>query len=390
MKKCPYCSALLHDNDRFCLHCMNQLSSPRRLPSYGKHRYSIFISFILLLLILFLIPLSLQLYGPSRNLPSISTAYSSTESLPSGTLSVDSSSTMDKPEEPSPESRADEDSIVSKPESTKGESSLAFKNESSNFQTPAKENPPISSNQSSAQESFLSAEEFFEKMTRLEEQELKSRAPNVKRTHEDLGPYSQRLIVENRFPLIAQEDFDSVYQKSPELRMELSEPVLDTFQNDLDIGDASGSYNWKLIQIQQIVGTDGQQYYFIQVCIQIQANDPAITACGIDTQAVVKQVRSHLSQKGQRVNALPQNRSLHNLSLSLDTTGELSTNSTGSPRNQQEMIQILCKKLDAIIEEYGYTSYRFDFRLVSIPSTESSTDHSDLKWFTFSFYLESQ
>lgn len=330
------------------------------------------------------------MYGPSRNLPSISTAYSSTESLPSGTLSVDSSSTMDKPEEPSPESRADEDSIVSKPESTKGESSLAFKNESSNFQTPAKENPPISSNQSSAQESFLSAEEFFEKMTRLEEQELKSRAPNVKRTHEDLGPYSQRLIVENRFPLIAQEDFDSVYQKSPELRMELSEPVLDTFQNDLDIGDASGSYNWKLIQIQQIVGTDGQQYYFIQVCIQIQANDPAITACGIDTQAVVKQVRSHLSQKGQRVNALPQNRSLHNLSLSLDTTGELSTNSTGSPRNQQEMIQILCKKLDAIIEEYGYTSYRFDFRLVSIPSTESSTDLSDLKWFTFSFYLESQ
>ena len=296
---------------------------------------------------------------------------------------------MDKPEEPSPESRADEDSIVSKPESTKGESSLAFKNESSNFQTPAKENPPISSNQSSAQESFLSAEEFFEEMTRLEEQELKSRAPNVKRTHEDLGPYSQRLIVENRFPLIAQEDFGSVYQKSPELRMELSEPVLDTFQNDLDIGDASGSYNWKSTQIQQIVGTDGQQYYFIQVCIQIQANDPAITACGIDTQAVVKQVRSHLSQKGQRVNALPQNRSLHNLSLILDATGKLS-NGVSNPRNQQEMIEILCKKLDAIIEEYGYTSYRFDFRLASIPSTESSTDLSDLKWFTFSFYLESQ
>ena len=58
VKKCPYCGALLHDGDRFCLHCMKLLFSPRTLPLYGKRRYSVFLIFLLLSLILPMLVLS--------------------------------------------------------------------------------------------------------------------------------------------------------------------------------------------------------------------------------------------------------------------------------------------------------------------------------------------
>ncbi len=392
MKKCPYCGALLHDGDRFCLHCMKLLFSPRTLPPYGKRRYPFFLIFILLSLILPMLVLSgLYLHispGDAADAVSVSNGNSLLERQLSENASDDASGTVDVQEKTdSKNASSNEESNESQIENAVSTSESKSENAASS--KPQKganeENAKTPSDESPKKNLFLSPKEFFEKMALLEEQELKSQLPNAIRTEEDLGPYSQRMVVENRFSLISRDDFDSVYKKTPGWRLDLAETVLNTFQGDMGMGyGTTGKYRWKLIRAELVTNAGGLQEYYIQVRIQVQVDDPAVYAYGVDTLSVVRQVRSHLDQRGQRINALPQSCNGNFISLILDPTG-IAFDGVNAPRNQQEMVEILCEKLDSILAEYGYSDYRFDFRLAFV---RPEANRPDVGSFTFVYYFE--
>lgn len=318
---------------------------------------------------------------------SVSNGNSLPERQPSENASDDTSGTVDVQEKTdSKNASSNEESNESQIENAVSTSESKSENAASS--KPQKganeENAKTPSDESPEKNLFLSPKEFFEEMALLEEQELKSQLPNAIRTEEDLGPYSQRMIVENSFSLISRDDFDSVYKKTPGWRLDLAETVLKTFQGDMGMGyGTSGKYRWELTRAELVTNAGGLQKYYIQVRIQVQVDDPAVYAYGVDTLSVVRQVRSHLDQRGQRINALPQNCNGDFITLFLDPTG-IAFDGVDAPRNQQEMVEILCEKLDSILAEYGYSDYRFDFRLASRPEANRSGVGS----FTFVYYFE--
>lgn len=372
MKKCPYCGSFLCDNDRYCLYCMKPFSRPKALTRYGKQ--GLLFKRVLVLLALFLaigtvcfICVYCHSFS-SGNFPSLI----SVESNVSVVLPVHAGE-GDKTQPSgnnSSGSNQDKNQVFSGVSET--ESANHPQQEENIIEQKEEE---VSYIEASEADSFLSPEEFFKKMALLEEKELKTQLPGAVRTEKDLGPYSERMVIEGTFDEITPEDFDAIYQEIPEYRMNLAETVLETFQGDFNLGyGTSGEYHWELLQAKINTNDVGRRSYFFQVRIQVQIEDPSVTAYGVDTLAVVQQVRSHLSRNGQRVNALPQCCKGNLIGATIDEQGTVPNNAT----NQEKIIQELCRQLDDIISEYGYTRYRFDFRLAFPPS----------RGFIFAYYIE--
>lgn len=232
----------------------------------------------------------------------------------------------------------------------------------------------------------LSPEKFFQEITKHEEAELKEQFPEVVRTEKDLGPYSQRIVLENYFEV----EGDKVFLTQSELERkwpELAQVTEETFCGDLLNGfGTSGQYHWNLIKAKCEMGEEGKLIYYFQVQVQTQVDDPQVTIYGIDTLSVVNQVRSYLSKNGKRIDILPQNNTGETIPVMMDRNREEGVNDK-IPHNQEEMVEALCEQLDMMISQYHYDQYLFDFRLASKPEIYSHVN-SDLCEFVFVCYFE--
>lgn len=232
---------------------------------------------------------------------------------------------------------------------------------------------------------YLSPEEYFEKVAAVEAEKLASSLPGAVRTRQDLGSYSNWVLLEAEVDALYEEGFEEAYMDST-MPLKLAEYTQEPFEKYGCGYNTTGQYNWKLLQADSTMGRDGLPEYKIRVQIQTQVDDPAVTVSGVDTLEVVERVRQHLSQWGERVDVLPQQGNGEFLYVALDVEG-LAPDIDLYVQSQEDMIAWLCAEVDTCREQRGMTRCRYDFRLVDATEREEYSS-IPLSGFTFALYLE--
>ncbi len=385
MKQCRFCGKLIEENARYCLFCMKRQVPSRTLRI--KKRVP-FLGAALSLLVLLAIGGAIFLIGPKKQ---VAAAVGKADSSLSEELQSEGEKSFLEPESVQEESKA-----FSSKEPVSEEDVSGKESEISPVSNGSEVNGPESGTQIETQDvweeklpaepNYLSPEEYFEKVAAIEAEKLAVSLPGAVRTRQDLGPYSNRIVLEQETYALCEEEFEEAYNAST-VSLNLAAYTQDTFENFYGCGyGTTGQYNWKLIEADRITGSDGLPKYKIRVQIQTQVDDPAVTVSGVNTLEVVERVRQHLSQWGERIDVLPQQGGGEMLCVTLDAEDCL-WDMSAYVNNQEEMIEWLCQEVDNRREQLGMTQCRYDFRLASIREVVYS-DHS-LPELTFALYLES-
>ncbi len=387
MKPCRFCGKLIEEKAQYCLFCMKRqipsrtLRIKKRVPFFGV---------ALSLLVLLVIGGAVFLMEQPKQMANAA-AGKADPSL-SEELQSEGEKSFLEPESVQEESKAP----FSSKEPVSEEGVSGKESETPHVSTGPEVNGPESGTQIETQDvweeepqaepPYLSPEAYFEKVAAIEEEKLAVSLPGAVRTRQDLGSYSNRIVLEQETYALCEEKFEEAYSDS-NVSLNLAAYTQDTFENFYGCGyGTTGQYNWKLIQADRITGSDGLPKYKIRVQIQTQVNDPVVTVSGVDTLEVVERVRQHLSQWGERIDVLPQQGGGEMLCVTLDAEDCL-WDMSAYVNNQEEMIEWLCQEVDNRREQLGMTRCRYDFRLASIREVVYS-DHS-LPELTFALYLES-
>lgn len=387
MKQCRFCGKLIEENARYCLFCMKRQVPSRTLRI--KKRVP-FLGAALSLLVLFAVGGAVFLMGQPKQMANAAAAGKTDPSL-SEELQSEGEKSSQQPESVQEESKAfSSKEPVSEEDVSGKESEISPVSNGSEVNGPESgtqiETQDVWEEEPQAEPDYLSPEEYFEKVAAIEEEKLAVSLPGAVRTRQDLGSYSNRIVLEQETYALCEEEFEEAYSDS-NVSLNLAAYTQDTFENFYGCGyGTTGQYNWKLIQADRITGADGLPKYKIRVQIQTQVDDPAVTISGVDTLEVVERVRQHLSQWGERVDVLPQQGGGESLNVTLDVNDYVQ-DVNGYVDNQEEMIEWLCQEVDNRREALGITWCRYDFRLASIREVVYS-DHS-LPELTFALYLES-
>lgn len=387
MKPCRFCGKLIEEKAQYCLFCMKRqipsrtLRIKKRVPFFGV---------ALSLLVLLVIGGAVFLMEQPKQMANAA-AGKADPSL-SEELQSEGEKSFLEPESVQEESKAP----FSSKEPVSEEGVSGKESETPHVSTGPEVNGPESGTQIETQDvweeepqaepPYLSPEAYFEKVAAIEEEKLAVSLPGAVRTRQDLGSYSNRIVLEQETYALCEEKFEEAYSDS-NVSLNLAAYTQDTFENFYGCGyGTTGQYNWKLIQADRITGSDGLPKYKIRVQIQTQVNDPVVTVSGVDTLEVVERVRQHLSQWGERIDVLPQQGNGEFLYVALDVEG-LAPDIDLYVQSQEDMIAWLCAEVDTCREQRGMTRCRYDFRLVGATEREEYSS-IPLSGFTFALYLE--
>ena len=376
MKQCRFCGKLIDENARYCLFCMKRQAPLRTLRI--KKRVP-FLGATLSLLLLLTVGGAIFLMGPKNQ---VAAADGKADPSFLEELQGEGGKSFPEPESVQEETVSEEGVSEKEPESPQAsagpEANRAEPGTQAEIQDVWEEELPD-------EPAYLSPEEYFEKVAAIEEEKLAASLPGAVRTRQDLGPYSNWVLLEAETDALYEEGFEEAYMDST-MPLKLAEYTQEPFEKYGCGYNTTGQYNWKLLQADSTMGRDGLPEYKIRVQIQTKVDDPAVTVSGVDTLEVVERVRQHLSQWGERVDVLPQQGNGEFLYVALDVEG-LATDTGLYVQSQEDMIAWLCAEVDTCREQRGMTRCRYDFRLVGATERE---EHSNipLSGFTFALYLE--
>lgn len=384
MKPCRFCGKLIDENARYCLFCMKR-QAPSRILRIKKRVP--FLGVALSLLVLLVIGGAVFLIGPKKQ---VAAAAGKADPSLSEELQSEGEKSFLEPESVQEESKA-----FSSKEPVSEEDVSGKESEISPVSNGSEVNGPESGTQTETQDvweeepqaepDYLSPEEYFEKVAAIEAEKLAVSLPGAVRTRQDLGSYSNRIVLEQETYALCEEEFEEAYSDST-MPLKLAEYTQEPFEKYGCGYNTTGQYNWKLLQADSTMGRDGLPAYKIRVQIQTQVDDPAVTVSGVDTLEVVERVRQHLSQWGERVDVLPQQGNGEFLYVALDVEG-LAPDIDLYVQSQEDMIAWLCAEVDTCREQRGMTRCRYDFRLVGATEREEYSS-IPLSGFTFALYLE--
>ena len=292
MKPCRFCGKLIEEKAQYCLFCMKRqipsrtLRIKKRVPFFGV---------ALSLLVLLVIGGAVFLMEQPKQMANAA-AGKADPSL-SEELQSEGEKSFLEPESVQEESKAP----FSSKEPVSEEGVSGKESETPHVSTGPEVNGPESGTQIETQDvweeepqaepPYLSPEAYFEKVAAIEEEKLAVSLPGAVRTRQDLGSYSNRIVLEQETYVLCEEKFEEAYSDS-NVSLNLAAYTQDTFENFYCCGyGTTGQYNWKLIQADSTTGRDGLPEYKIRVQIQTQVNDPAVTVSGVDTLEVVERVR---------------------------------------------------------------------------------------------------
>lgn len=388
MKPCRFCGKLIEEKAQYCLFCMKRqipsrtLRIKKRVPFFG-----VALSLLVLLVIggaVFLMEQPKQManaVAAGKTDPSLSEELQSEgeKSSPEPERVQEESKVPSSSKEPVPEESVSE----KEPESPQASAGPEVNETEPSAQA---ERQDVWEEELTEEPAYLSPEEYFEKVAAIEEEKLAASLPGAVRTRQDLGSYSNWVLLEAEVDALYEEGFEEAYMDS-NVSLNLAAYTQDTFENFYGCGyGTTGQYNWKLIQADSTTGRDGLPKYKIRVQIQTQVNDPVVTVSGVDTLEVVERVRQHLSQWGERIDVLPQQGNGEFLYVALDVEG-LAPDIDLYVQSQEDMIAWLCAEVDTCREQRGMTRCRYDFRLVGATEREEYSS-IPLSGFTFALYLE--